>query len=843
MKKIYTFVLLAMCALSSFAVTVSDVAGTFKGTLNIGGTQYPNKVVYILPGVESNTITFVLPDFTYNNAPLGDIVLVNIPMSTSGMLTLDNRTLYIKAISERATISMINGLEEGGVTYNSIVSSSSAQVLLQIAAPSLPQPIFVLFNGSKVTTDNYAITNGGFEGNWSSGELNGWHSFGTATGSYSSFASNTDQFKQSTDKRPGTKGSYSALIQTKSVLGAKANGNCTNGRINAGSMTADDASGNYNFSDPSSSGYNTPFVGNPDSLVFWAKYIPADKNPSNSVNKARAHAVVTTNARYQDPEATSYANVKIADAAINYTATTSMGWQRIAVPFTYSSVNPSQAAYMLITFTSNMTPGGGSSYTEGGSIFGGGTFYPDYVYLDDVEMIYNHALTSLKLNGENIPFINGEAVTTRMYSDSEYELSATSNGKASQSFIGYDEQNNRVHIYVVGHNYSQAHTYNLYTLQMAEPIHDTWYEYAATICDNEQYTDELFTNLAEAGTYVDTIPNTQGGDSIVTLTLNVLPTFAAQESASMRMDETYEWRGLSFVTPLPGTYHDTVVLPTLFGCDSLFALTLTVNPIAYRFDETLTACQREQTTWHGKTLPTDAAGSITVYDSLQSVYGMDSVYALQLTVLPAFEQTETVYVNEVDMTWHGKTISGLPQSDEPYFFYDSLTAVNGCDSVMILRLYVSDVPVTYGSYEAVICQGEFVQYEGVRYREAFEGDIHVAETNMYGGDSIVHLTVTTLPSYTIDEYMTITEGDDATWEGWNLSMMPVGTMTLNATYYTEQDCDSTIVLHLTVQPVYTNLTDALLDAEHPVRKVLINGRLYIIRKEENTYDIVGRKVK
>ena len=201
MKKIIlisllSFVLGPLSVLVS-AVSVDEVSGTFRGLLNIGGTQYPDKVVYILPGTEANTITFVLPDFKYNAGDLGNIVLPNIPVDESGMLTLDYTTLFIKAISERAEISVLNGFVDGKDTYNSVISAYEAQVLLSIAAPSLPEPILVLFAGSKVTGANYAVTNGGFEGTWTNGEPQGWHSFNTATGDYASMVRNTEQFTQS----------------------------------------------------------------------------------------------------------------------------------------------------------------------------------------------------------------------------------------------------------------------------------------------------------------------------------------------------------------------------------------------------------------------------------------------------------------------------------------------------------------------------------------------------------------------------------------------------------------------------------------------------------------------
>ncbi len=736
MKKIFT-ILLCSLALSAQAVTVSEVSGVFQGSLNIGGQVYSNKEVYVLPGTESNTITFVLPNFSYNAASLGDIVLVNIPMNNSGRLTLENRPLYIKALHERADISVLNGVQDGNTTYNSDLASSSAQVLLSIAASSVPQPIMVLFSGNKVTNRNYAITNGGFEGSWSNNELSGWHSFPTATGDFASFVTgNTDQFQRSTEKRPGSTGSQSVRLQSNIIMKAKANGNCTNGRINAGATSADSPEKNYNFSDPSSNGFNTAFVGQPDSLVFWAKYIPADNNPSNSVNQARAHVAITTNARYQDPETGNSASVKIADAAINYSATPTLGWQRLSAPFTYTSLDPSQAAYMLITFTTNKTPGGGSTYQEGGTIFGGGTNHVDNVYIDDVEMVYNHALKSFKMNGTAVNFSNGKATTDAQYSDSEHTFVAVTNGKAAKAFVGYDEANSKVHVYVVADNYAQGGSYSLYSLQMAEPAvnNNTEYSYSASTCSNEPYSDELFANLSEAGTYTTTIPNTHGGDSVITLTL---------------------------------------------------------------------------------------------------------------TTLPAYSLADTLRLNTVDTTWHGIHIAGLPAQADPYVYRDSLKTLAGCDSVCSLVLFISDIPITYGAYEAVLCEGEQVTYEGVTYSSAYKGNILLAEKNIYGGDSIVRLTVTVYPNIETDEYLTMQEGESLTWQGWNLSSMPVGKHTLYTTYYSVYDCDSTIVLHLTVNavPVIEGLEDAEISSGRAARKVLLNGKIYIIRKDEKIYDILGKKIQ
>ena len=731
MKKIITTVLLiCVSVVSALAVTVNEAVGVFKGDLNIGGDPYPNKEVYILPGIEENTITFVLPDFKFGAVSLGDIVLMNIPIDANGQLSLNDATLYIKAISERAEIDVINGLEDEGDVYNSVITGSDAMVLLSIAAPSLPEPILVLFAGSKETGKNYEITNGGFEGSWSGGEPSKWHSFPSATGIFASMAGGENQFKQSDKTRPGSTGSHSALIASNLIAGVKANGNCTNGQINAGSTTADSPANNYNFSDPANNGYNTAFVGQPDSLVFWAMYIPADGDPSNTDNTARAHAVITTNARYQDPEAKDYSSVKIAEATINYSAAQDMGWQRFAIPFEYTAVDPSQAAYMLITFTTNMTPGGGTTKSEG-SLWHK-KYYYDNIYLDDAEMIYNHSLASLTKDGTPVTFTNNQATSSDTYSDSDYDFVATTDGKAAKSFIGYDPEKSQVHVYVVADNYSQAGTYSLYTLQMVKPVYNTEYAYSATTCDNEPYSDELFSGLTENGVYNTTIPNKQGGDSLITLTLTVYPTYSASEQATIAMDQTYSWQGTEYKDLVPGTFKDTVALKTIHDCDSLLTLELTVEPIDYSFSEELTVCQNEEITWREETLPTNEAGVTVFNDSLLSIYNTDSVFTLTLTVLPTYRQEDS---------------------------------------------------------------------------------------------------------------KTITAGDSEIWEGIDLSVIPAGDSTLLAEYKAVNGCDSVMVLHLTVETkIGTGLFDSN-DGKSVAKKVLHNGRIYIIRKDESIYDLLGNKIQ
>lgn len=193
-----------------------------------------------------------------------------------------------------------------------------------------------------------------------------WSSFLSAGGSFSWAASN--QLQSSTDVRPGSSGTKSAKIFSNETLGIIANGNLTVGKINMGSTTPS-SSNNYNSSITNDTDFSEVITDTPDSLVFWAKFTPANAAGTDS---ARVSAIIHDAYDLRDPiDANSTAHV-VATAIKNY-ANTGGSWVRMAVPFTAGPA--STPAFILITFTTNKTPGGGSDN--------------DQVWIDDVELIYN----------------------------------------------------------------------------------------------------------------------------------------------------------------------------------------------------------------------------------------------------------------------------------------------------------------------------------------------------------------------------------------------------------------------------------------------------------------------
>ncbi len=198
-------------------------------------------------------------------------------------------------------------------------------------------------------------------------EPTNWNSFKSAQGSFTSFAS--QQLQRSTAVRTEANGQYCARIWSKSTLGIVANGNMTVGRINMGSTTPSDPN-NYNISLTNDANFSEALTASPDSLVFWVKYTAA-----NASDSARVHAILHDSYDLRDPlDANSIPHI-VARAERNY-GKTNGSWARISVPFYYVVGVPALSpSFILITFTTNKTPGGGSNNDE--------------VLIDDVELIYN----------------------------------------------------------------------------------------------------------------------------------------------------------------------------------------------------------------------------------------------------------------------------------------------------------------------------------------------------------------------------------------------------------------------------------------------------------------------
>lgn len=234
-------------------------------------------------------------------------------------------------------------------------------------------PIFISGQTQQINNSNFELWQN--VGN-NTEKPNEWNSFMNASGTFSAFAA--QQIRRSTVVRPGSSGQYSAVIWSRNATGTNANGNMTTGRINMGS-TSPANSANYNYTQRSNSTYFETMTDLPDSIVFWVKFKPVNVAGSDS---ARMRAVVHGDYDFRDPsDAGSQAQI-VRHATRNFRGPHNQ-WQRLSVPFL--ATGPATTPYyILVTFTTNKIPGGGS--------------YNDSLWIDDVSLVYNPTLATGVIN-------------------------------------------------------------------------------------------------------------------------------------------------------------------------------------------------------------------------------------------------------------------------------------------------------------------------------------------------------------------------------------------------------------------------------------------------------------
>lgn len=215
-----------------------------------------------------------------------------------------------------------------------------------------------------------------------------------------------------------------------------------------------------------------------------------------------------------------------------------------------------------------------------------------------------------------------------------------------------------------------------YLLKLGACAQNSYRTLDVTTCNAYTLNGTLY---SESGTYVQTLLNATGCDSVITLRLEVQRTYT--EVAAIACS-TYVWNGRTLTAG--GTYYDT--LTTTAGCDSIVQLHLNIRqPVASTV--TATICEGSSLTGYSST------GIYT--DVFTAANGCDSVRTLHLTVTPRVHTTvqRTLCAGE---TYEGYGSAGT--------FIDNLRSAAGCDSIRTLHLVV--LPAYRDTSTRSICEGE-----------------------------------------------------------------------------------------------------------------------------------------
>jgi hypothetical protein len=395
MKRIFTFIALFAIAVSAMATDYTD-----QLTVNVNGS-ITSQTATISVTQQNGKYTLSLNNFILligaEKMGIGNIVLSDLTgQDINGYTVLKTKQNITITAGNDSSISVWMGPQLGLVPVDMIakIKGDKLYTVININMQSMNQIIQVTFG------TGYQIPNSDFENfhtvSSSSVEPNNWHSFKSASGSLASMAG--DHLFKSTDVRTGATGTSCALLKSTSIFTIIANGTMTTGRINAGSISPDNTANNafLDMSKTDKDANGDPFYStlsdNPDSLAVWVKFTQGTPNANHPY--ATVSAAITDGTYYQDPEDKTYTNV-VAKGKDNTIASNGSVWQRIAFPFNYTS-NSVDTKAILVTISTNADAGKGSV---------------DELYVDDISLIYNAKLTSLKIKGNDVPGFSSDVTT------------------------------------------------------------------------------------------------------------------------------------------------------------------------------------------------------------------------------------------------------------------------------------------------------------------------------------------------------------------------------------------------------------------------------------------------
>lgn len=239
----------------------------------------------------------------------------------------------------------------------------------------------------------------------------------------------------------------------------------------------------------------------------------------------------------------------------------------------------------------------------------------------------------------------------------------------------------------------------------------------------------------KSGVYSEMLSNIYGCDSLVTLNLTVNPIYEVFVNKTICSGDSI------FIGPFlfkeTGVYTNT--FDNRFGCDSTVILNLTVNPVNDTLLEVI-LCEGESIQ-----IGNSVYNETGIYvDNLLNKYGCDSIVALNLIVNPVHETLLEKIICEGESVSIGTSVYNSSGS-----YTNILTNQFGCDSTVYLNLTVN--PVHFIEIQENICQGAEFLFGGSYYSGSGDYEHLFQNIFGCDSIVVLHLNVVPLPVVDLGE--------------------------------------------------------------------------------------------
>ena len=388
MKKIFTTLSLC-CALGmSLEAQATEYTDQLEVVINNQLASQSTDKISVSKN-EDGSYTLTLKNFILNSGdaviPVGTINIASVSATEFGTnnvrLAFADKITIENGDSDGVSEWLGPNLEEVPVDIvGFIYGDGKFYANININMASLGQVISVNFGTAPDASNmGYQMPGRNFE-NWTKvsdklgSEPDGWHSFATVDGKFASAA----KAEQVTKDEKGYLGNC-AVIKSRNLTLAIANGTLTNGRMIAGSMTAKDPKNHAESNTSNGSDYYTNFFGNPDALEVWVKYL--DKSAGT---KASISAAITDGTTYQEPWSDTKQPENLIGRANKTDIAPTSKWTKVTIPFEYYNTGKATKS-ILVTMSTSATPGDGKGNEQ--------------LYVDELNFVYNKGLKSFKIKG------------------------------------------------------------------------------------------------------------------------------------------------------------------------------------------------------------------------------------------------------------------------------------------------------------------------------------------------------------------------------------------------------------------------------------------------------------
>ncbi len=303
-------------------------------------------------------------------------------------------------------------------------------------------------------------------------------------------------------------------------------------------------------------------------------------------------------------------------------------------------------------------------------------------------------------------------------------------------------------------------------------------------------------NWTSSGTYMDTIPNAAGCDSVISinLTINTLSSSSSQTITAcnnfISPSGIYNWTS-------SGTYTDTI--PNAAGCDSVITINLTINTLSSSSTQTITACNN----YISPSGIYNWTSSGVYMDTIPNAAACDSIITFDLTINNSSSSSQTVATCQYYISPSGNFIWSASGT-----YLDTIPNLAGCDSIITTQLSINDneSSLIQTGCDSIIVNAQKYKQSGV-YTQVL--------TNSAGCDSVLNLNLTIINSK--DSTLTQTACDSIVVNGQKYISSGTYLQTLTNAF----GCDSVLTLILTIN----NSSDSTL-SEITCSEFTLNGITY-----------------